>query len=132
MYAGEPTQLYDCTEQAFKNNQAKFSKQLAIETNIKPFYSWYYSTKFLSAFYTEMTGQVDNCYERLLDFFVNAKLEGIANDKDTERIGYELDLLHNQTSFFGDLGDAINSIIKYAPALMLVVGIGYFINAVKK
>lgn len=124
---------YVCTQNDFLNSQSGQVKIQAIKNNINPFYSWYLNERFLKAFYYEVasppySASLPKCYERLLDFFVNAKLMNQINDSETLRLAKELDLLKSIPNPFDNIGD----LLKYVPIILVLVGVGYFINAVKK
>lgn len=122
-----------CKQADFINSATGQATIQAFKNNINPFYSWYLDEKFLKAFYFQAaeppySASITNCYERLLNFFINAKLQNQVNDSETLRLAKELDLLKSIPNPFDSIGD----LLKYLPMILVLVGVGYFINAVKK
>lgn len=136
--------LFDCTKAAFDSNPAKYNKKNSIVAKLRvDFNSYYFSSKFLLDFYSSEMNEkglvpdvnILSCYERTLDFWVTERLKRLYNESEVNRIAKELDVLHNESNPLYDLGSALGNLsdlIKYIPLIFLVVGFGYFINAVKK
>jgi hypothetical protein len=136
--------LFDCTKAAFDSNPAKYNKKNSIVAKLGvDFNSYYFSSKFLLDFYSnemEIKGFVADanilsCYERTLDFWVTERLKRLYNESEVIRIAKELNVLHNESNVLYDLGSMIGNfsdLIKYIPLILLVIGAGYLINAVKK
>lgn len=136
--------LFDCTKAAFDSNPAKYNKKNSIVAKLRvDFNSYYFSSKFLLDFYSSEMNirslvpdvNILSCYERTLDFWVTERLKRLYNESEVVRIAKELDILHNESNALYDLGSMLGNfgdLIKYIPLILLVIGAGYLINAVKK
>ena len=135
--------FFDCTKQAFDTNPAKYAKKNLIIEKCKPENSLFFEYQFLLDFYVNTMNEEGKepdlstvqCYEKLLDFWAAARLQRLYNESEVVRIGKELDVLHSENNFWGDLGSAfsdLGSLLKYAPYVLGAIAVGYLINAVKK